>query len=34
MAKEPTLEAFAKNIADATDAARLALAQQLKDAGL
>jgi hypothetical protein len=34
MAKEPTLEVFAKNIADTTDAARLALAQQLKDAGL
>jgi hypothetical protein len=34
MAKEPTLEAFAKNIADSSEEARLALAQQLKDAGL
>lgn len=34
MAEEPTLEAFAKNIADSSEEARLALAQQLKDAGL
>jgi hypothetical protein len=34
MAKEPTLEAFAKNIADSSEEARLALAQQLKDANL
>ena len=34
MAEEKTLEAFAKDIADTTDAARLALAEQLKAAGL
>lgn len=33
MAKEPTLEEFAKNISGSTDAARLALAQQLDAAG-
>lgn len=33
MADEITLEAFAKNIADSSKEARLALAQQLKDAG-
>jgi hypothetical protein len=34
MAEEPTLEAFAKNIADSSEEARIALAQPLKDAGL
>lgn len=34
MADEITLEQFAKNIAGSTDAARLALAEQLKAAGL
>jgi len=34
MAEEITLEQFAKNIAGSTDAARLALAEQLKEAGL
>jgi hypothetical protein len=34
MAEEITLEQFAKNIAGSTDAARLALAEQLKAAGL
>lgn len=34
MADEITLEQFAKNIARSTDAARLALAEQLKSAGL
>ena len=34
MADEMTLDAFAKNVADGTDEARLALAQQLKEAGL
>ncbi len=34
MAEELTLEAFAKNIADSSEEARLALAQQLKNAGL
>ena len=34
MADEMTLDAFAKNVADGTDEARLALAQQLKNAGL
>lgn len=34
MADEITLEQFAKNIAGSTDAARLALAEQLKSAGL
>lgn len=34
MAEEITLEQFAKNIADSTDAARLALAEKLKAAGL
>jgi hypothetical protein len=33
MAEEATLEQFAKNIAGSTDAARLALAEQLKAAG-
>jgi hypothetical protein len=34
MVEEMTLDAFAKNVADGTDEARLALAQQLKNAGL
>ena len=34
MAEEITLEQFAKNIAGSTDAARLALAEQLKAANL
>jgi hypothetical protein len=33
MANEPTLEEFAKNVSGSTDAARLALAQQLDAAG-
>jgi hypothetical protein len=34
MAEEITLDVFAKDVANGTDAARLALAQQLKEAGL
>jgi hypothetical protein len=34
MADEMTLDAFAKNVANGSDEARLALAQQLKNAGL
>ena len=34
MADEVTLDVFAKDVANGTDAARLALAQKLKDAGL
>jgi hypothetical protein len=34
MAEKLTLAVFAKNVADGSDAARLALAQQLKEAGL
>jgi hypothetical protein len=34
MAENLTLATFAKNVADGSDAARLALAQQLKEAGL
>jgi hypothetical protein len=34
MAEEITLDVFAKDVANANDAARLALAQQLKEAGL
>jgi hypothetical protein len=33
MAEEVTLEVFAKDVANGSDAARLALAQQLKNAG-